>query len=74
MWQLQGILFGRNMPDLTGTNDYSVVFVTRNTEEECESEFWAQLSDGYFECSATGAIVELTPDSPLWNLQHTKLE
>ena len=34
--------------DKTGTNEYSVVRITRNTAEECEQELWRQISDGVF--------------------------
>lgn len=45
--------------DTTGTNDYSLVYITRDTEEECNNEFMGQLSDGIFENSRTGRIEEL---------------
>lgn len=45
--------------DKTGTNDYSIVKITRDTAEECEKEFWAQVSDGIFENCKVGEIVEL---------------
>ena len=45
--------------DRTGTNDYSIVHITRNTIEECEEEFSGQLSDGIFENSRVGKIEEL---------------
>lgn len=45
--------------DRTGTNDYSIVHITRNTIEECEAEFSGQLSDGIFENSRVGKIEEL---------------
>lgn len=45
--------------DRTGTNLYSVVKITRDTEEECENELWGQLSDGIFENSVTGKIEEI---------------
>lgn len=44
--------------DLTGTNDYTVVRITRNTENECFDEIEGQLSDGIFENMGTGAVVE----------------
>ncbi len=50
--------------DITGTNDYSIVRITRNTEEECETEFWAQISDGYFENARVGKVEEIAePDN-----------
>lgn len=45
--------------DKTGTNDYTIVIITRNTEEECRREFDGQLSDGIFENSHTGKIEEI---------------
>lgn len=45
--------------DKTGTHEYSIIRITRNTEEECESDFWGQLSDGVFENSRVGKIVEI---------------
>lgn len=46
--------------DLTGTNDYSIIRITRDTAEECERELWGQIGDGVFENSRTGNIVEIT--------------
>ena len=45
--------------DKTGTNDYSIMKITRNTAQECEDSFYGQLYDGAFENSRTGLIVEL---------------
>lgn len=45
--------------DVTGTNDYSLVIITRDTAEECDKEFFGQLSDGVFENSRTGRIEEV---------------
>lgn len=45
--------------DKTGTNEYSIIIITRDTEEHCEKEFSGQLSDGIFENSRTGKIVSL---------------
>lgn len=45
--------------DKTGTNDYSVIRITRNTSEECQKELEGQLSDGIFENSRVGVIEEL---------------
>lgn len=46
--------------DITGTNDYSIIRITRNTFKECEEELNGQISDGIFENSRTGKIVEIT--------------
>lgn len=48
--------------DITGTNDYSIISITRNTEEECVREFFGQLYDGIFENCRCGKIEELTDD------------
>ena len=45
--------------DTTGTHDYSVVRITRNTYDECEEELRGQISDGCFENSRTGKVVEI---------------
>lgn len=45
--------------DKTGTNEYSIVRITRDTAEECERELWGQITDGIFENSRTGLVVEL---------------
>ena len=45
--------------DKTGTNEYSVVRITRNTAEECEQELWGQISDGTFENSRVGKVEEV---------------
>lgn len=46
--------------DMTGTNEYTVVRITRNTENECFDEIEGQLSDGIFENVGTGAVVDVT--------------
>lgn len=48
--------------DLTGTNEYSIIRITRNTAKECERELRGQLSDGVFENSNTGLVKELTAE------------
>lgn len=45
--------------DKTGTNEYSIIRITRNTAEECERELDGQISDGIFESSRVGEIVEI---------------
>ena len=45
--------------DKTGTNDYSLGRITRNTAEECFQELDGQLSDGIFENSRIGTIEEI---------------
>lgn len=45
--------------DKTNTNDYTIIRITRNTSEECESELWGQITDGIFENSRTGKVEEI---------------
>lgn len=45
--------------DKTGTNDYSLVKITRNTAEECQKELDGQISDGIFENSRIGIVEEI---------------
>lgn len=45
--------------DKTGTHDYVIVRITRDTAKECEWELDGQLSDGLFENSRTGIIEEV---------------
>lgn len=42
--------------DKTGTNEYSIIRITRDTAKECAKELDGQLSDGIFENSRTGKI------------------
>lgn len=46
--------------DITGTHEYSIIRITRNTPEECFDELNGQLSDGIFENSRIGLIEECT--------------
>lgn len=45
--------------DKAGTNEYSIFSVTCDTEEECIAELEGQLSDGIFENSRVGKVVEI---------------
>ena len=45
--------------DQTGTNEYSIICITRNNPEECFDELNGQLSDGIFENSRIGQIEEI---------------
>ena len=47
--------------DKTGTNEYTVIKITRNTRGECASELDGQLSDGIFENSNVGKVEEIDP-------------
>lgn len=46
--------------DTTGTNDYSIVEITRDTEQLCIEELSGQLTDGIFENSRYGLVVDIT--------------
>lgn len=65
---LQNMIFQKNgetriveviNSDQTGTNEYSIIRITRDTAEECEEEFDGQLSDGVFENSMVGWFEEI---------------
>lgn len=45
--------------DITGTNEYSIITITRATAAECQEELYGQLSDGVFENCRTGYIEEI---------------
>lgn len=47
--------------DKTGTHDYSVVRITRDTAKLCAAELNEQISDGIFENSRVGQILEVLP-------------
>ena len=46
--------------DTTGTNDYTIVEITRDTEQLCIEELNGQLTDGIFENSRCGLVVDIT--------------
>lgn len=48
--------------DKTGTNEYSIIRITRNDDEECWNELMGQLMDGIFENSKCGKIEEIEVD------------
>jgi len=48
--------------DKTGTNEYSIVKITRNTSDECLAELDGQLYDGIFENSIVGKVEEINPE------------
>lgn len=52
-------IFEADNSDKTGTNDYSLIRITRNTAKECYDELDGQLSDGYFENCNVGKVVEV---------------
>ena len=45
--------------DRTKTNEYVIVHITRKNSEDCEKEFWGQVSDGLFENARIGNIEEI---------------
>jgi hypothetical protein len=45
--------------DKTGTNEYSIIRITRNTALECERELEEQMFEGIFENSHVGYIEEM---------------
>lgn len=45
--------------DKTGTNDYSLIRITRDTTKQCDEELEGQLTDGIFENYRTGRIEEV---------------
>lgn len=45
--------------DKTGTNEYSIVRITRNSAAKCLRELEGQMSDGIFENCRTGDAVEI---------------
>lgn len=47
--------------DKTGSNDFTIIQITRNTREECAQELDGQLSDGIFENSNVGKVEEIDP-------------
>lgn len=47
--------------DITGTNDYTIIKITRNSAEECKREFMGQLDDGVFENSRVERLTEIDP-------------
>lgn len=48
--------------DKTGTNEYTVIRITRNTEELCGAELDGQISDGVFENVAVGRVEEMSEE------------
>jgi hypothetical protein len=60
----QGIrIFEVENSDKTGTNEYSIVRITRNTEDECGRELSGQITDGYFENVRVGEVVDITDET-----------
>lgn len=49
--------------DKTGSNDFSIVRITRNSSKECLDELYGQISDGIFENFQTGSVEEIFEDA-----------
>lgn len=50
--------------DITGTNEYTVIAITRDTLDECREELNGQISDGIFENCNIGKRVDIGPCYP----------
>lgn len=50
--------------DMTGTNECTIIRITRNTAEECERELDGQISDGFFESCVVGKVIEIPSKNP----------
>ena len=59
--------------DITKTNEYSMIRITRDKESQCEDEMSGQVSDGYFENSRVGKIVEIDPQE-VTDLKERRLQ
>ena len=57
--------------DVTGTNDFTILRITRDTEMECDAEFYGQLFDGVFENSNVGGFVDIS-DADLFHIFNVK--
>ena len=55
--------------DITGTNEYSRVIITRNTDEECDKEIRGQVSDGIFENCRVGGVVEEKEEEKMFKIR-----
>ena len=49
--------------DKTGTNQYTVVRITRDIAEDCEKELFGQISDGIFENARVGRYEEVCAEN-----------
>ena len=52
-------IFEADNYDKTGTHEYSLIRITRNTYDECDEEMEGQICDGYFENCRVGKVVEI---------------
>lgn len=60
--------------DLTGSNLYTVVRITRDTEGLCWDEIDGQITDGIFENSATGRCEDVTEEYSFDKVPHMGAE
>ena len=58
--------------DITGTNAYSIIRITRDTPSQCEEDLYGQESDGVFENSRTGFITEIKESEVIYNKEKVK--
>lgn len=58
--------------DITGTNDYSVVIITRDNEALCDREMDGQWSDGIFENCNVSLYEPLSPEKTEYYLKRFK--
>ena len=61
------VVFSFNCFDYTDTHDYVDVIILYNDEDEARKEFYAQISDGFFENCNIGKI-ELKAGNDLGNI------
>jgi len=52
--------------DVTGTNEYTAVKITADSEDTCLRELAAQIEDGIFENSRTGATIDADTGKRVW--------
>lgn len=55
--------------DKTGTHDYTILCVTRDTAEQVEDELEGQLSDGIFENCNVGEVHEVIDSRELEHIE-----
>ena len=58
--------------DITGTNDYSIVIITRDNEALCDREMDGQWSDGIFENCNVSLYEPLSPEKTEYYLKRFK--
>lgn len=58
--------------DITGTNDYSIVIITRDNEALCDREMEGQWSDGIFENCNVSLYEPLSPEKTEYYIKRFK--